>query len=587
MKIKILAITLAIVLCFMGTAYASTTGTSPFISKKYTHADSFDSMNIYNGIDVSEHQYVINWEKVRNAGVDFAIIRCGYRGGSTGKLNVDNYFSRNIKAASESDIPIGIYFFSQAINEKEAREEANYVLDLIDGYDVKLPIIIDFEYQKGFRMNKIIGTSAAKKKQATKNIIAFSDVVKAAGYESMVYASTNCYINNMYPKQIADAGCKFWIAQYNNKCTYIMTDYSSWQYTSSGKVAGISGRVDCNFWYGDDDYFDSEEIVKPVKTTGLKATDRTKSSITLSWNNNRRAAGYYVYKADSKNGKYTQIADVTNESYTDSGLKSSQYGYYKVAAYNVAGVGIKSDCLETKTLASVKPGKVSGIKRTARTVTSITLGWNEDIDADGYYVYRSDSYYGTYKKIATVNKNSYKNTGLANGRSYYYKVQPFNYLGDGKISDSVMLTSRPKADIYGTVNVDEVTIRKNAGTSYAGLGKALNGEVLTVYASVLDKNGNLWYRIKHNGITGYIEASSVDIVKKITTLSSMNLRKGPSTSYGKYCTVPANLKRIVHQTKIINGETWYKIKYKYKGSLKTGWICGYYKTGSYVTAKNL
>ena len=670
-RATIILLALVLILAEAGTAYAAT-GKSPFISTTYTHSSSFNGMNVYNGIDVSEHQYVINWPKVRNAGVDYAIIRCGYRGGSAGSLVTDNYFERNIKGALDNGIPVGIYFFSQALTVTEARKEADYVINLISGYDVSLPVFIDFEYQPGFRMNSIIGTTSAKKTKATNNIIAFIDEMKSAGYEAGVYASTNCYNTNMYPEKIDAAGGVFWIAQYNTSCTYTKTPYSAWQYTSSGSVSGISGRVDCNFWYEDDEYFelskppqvygisqsaksdtsislkwtkaaDVEEyhiyrassaggeyveigtsdtntykdtglafnksyyykvsasnsagtglmsscfkaatVSVPSKVTGLVQTGKVKDTVTISWTGNSDADSYNIYRASSAGGKYTLSGTSKKNSFTDSGLKVKTAYYYKVEAVNGAGTGEKSDALKAETISET--GKVTGIVRTARTRSTITFKWTADENAEGYYVYRSNAYNGTYSRIATVTSNTYKDTGRTAGRSYYYKIKAYNMLGEGTVSGIQTLTSLPKTDRYGTVTVTSAVIYKRAGSSFSKLLTVTKGEVLTIYASTVDINGKTWYKVIRNGVTGYIRGTDVTIQRKVTTLYSLNLRKGPSTSYASYGTVPAGVLRVVKETRIKSGETWYKVTYKIKGVSRTGWICGYTKTSSYVKAKNL
>lgn len=671
-RLGILLLTCILVISSVTVAYGSTTSKNVFGISSRTHDSQFDGMNIYNGVDVSEWQYVIDWAKARNGGVDFAIIRCGYRGGSAGTLATDNYFKRNIEGAIANGIPVGIYFFSQALTTAEAVEEADYVISLIKDYEVTLPVFIDFEYQKGFRMNSIIGTSTSKKTKATNNIIAFIKEMQANGYESGVYASTNCYNTNMYPAKIEEAGGIFWIAQYNTSCTYTKTPYSIWQHTSSGTVPGMSGKIDCNFWYGDDEYFTKRNpskvyglkqsaksdtsitiswtkcadadtyhiyrsdsasgtytevgtsntnsftdtglskymtyyykvsaenssgtgqmssalsaatVLKPGQTKGLAQTGKTRNTVTLGWTKTEDADSYNIYRSKTSSGTYTLAGTSKTNSYIDKGLADRSTYYYKVEAVNGAGTGEKSAAAEASTITEVS--KVTGLKRTARTVTSITLSWNADSNAEGYYVYRSSSYDGTYKKIATVKTNSYKNTGLTQGKHYYYKVKAYNYIGDGNISGLCTMTSKPKADRYGTVLNSDVKICKRSGDSYASLGTAKKGETVTIYASTDAKDASTWYKVKHNGVTGYIPASSVSVKTKITTLYTMNLRKGPSTSYGTYCTVPANMTRVVYQTKIVSGETWYQVKYTYKGVQRTGWICGYTKTGSNVTAKNL
>ena len=231
----------AIVLAFLVVALACCPVHAAKTSKSKTKQISVAEFKKYKkGIDVSGFQNDINWEKVRKAGVDFAFIRAGYRGSSTGKLMEDTTFKKNIKGATKAGVKVGVYFFTQATTEKEAREEANYTIKLIkaSGCKVNLPIVIDTEAGVGkARADKL------SKEQRTKVIKAFCDEVKKKGYTPMIYASTSWLNNKLDMSKLK--GYYVWCAQYNKTCTY-KGQYQCWQYTSSGKVDGIKGRVDMN-----------------------------------------------------------------------------------------------------------------------------------------------------------------------------------------------------------------------------------------------------------------------------------------------------------------------------------------------------
>ena len=220
-----------------------------FDNKTYTHADVFDGMNIYNGIDVSYYNKTIDWEEVKESGVDFAIIRAGYRGyGAAGTLCTDVKFVENIERALDAGIQVGVYYFTEAINKQEAIEEAEYCLDKIKDYDVTLPIVIDYEYPTDSsgpigRMYK----ANLSKSAATNNCIAFCETIKDAGYEPMVYANKSDLATLINGTKLSQS-YKIWLANYTTKTTY-SNPYEYWQYTSSGSVDGITGKVDCNFWY--------------------------------------------------------------------------------------------------------------------------------------------------------------------------------------------------------------------------------------------------------------------------------------------------------------------------------------------------
>lgn len=215
----------------------------------YSHDDKFDGYTLSEVIDVSRHQYSINWLKVKNSGIDYAIIRAGFRGyGESGSLNVDTYFKENMREAIGAGVEVGVYFFSQAITEKEAVEEANYVLNLIKGYDVSLPVAIDFEYASDASgLTGRLYRAGLSKSQATKICRAFCETIENQGYTAMVYANKQMLEEDLNAAEIAK-DYKIWLANYTTNTTY-EGDYEFWQYTQEGSVEGIYGNVDKSFWY--------------------------------------------------------------------------------------------------------------------------------------------------------------------------------------------------------------------------------------------------------------------------------------------------------------------------------------------------
>ena len=194
------------------------------------------------GIDVSYAQGAIDWNRVAKAGIKFAIIRAAFRGYGTGRIVADEWFERNIKGATAAGIKVGVYFFSQAVNEKEGAEEADYIVNQIRNYKVTLPVVIDTEYvsdsrARGNLISKEIRTAAVK---------AFCDRSFQRGYTPMIYASTSWLNNQLDMRKLSSY--KVWVAQYYSRVTY-NGKYQCWQYSSSGSVDGISNRVDMNYWY--------------------------------------------------------------------------------------------------------------------------------------------------------------------------------------------------------------------------------------------------------------------------------------------------------------------------------------------------
>ena len=199
---------------------------------------SLDGGNVM-GIDISKHNGTVDWNAVKNAGVEFVILRCGYRGSASGVLVEDEKFRTNIKGATAAGLKVGIYFFSQAVNEMEAVEEASLTLSLIKGHKISYPVYIDVEAANG----RADGLSAAER---TKVVKAFCETVRDSGYTAGVYSNKNWFAEKM------DTGAfgnyRIWLAQYTESPTYT-GHYEMWQYSSRGTIPGIKGDVDLNICY--------------------------------------------------------------------------------------------------------------------------------------------------------------------------------------------------------------------------------------------------------------------------------------------------------------------------------------------------
>lgn len=194
------------------------------------------------GIDVSWYQGEIDWKKVAETGIDFAIIKIGYRGYQTALLNEDPQFIRNIEGAIENNIDVGIYYFNQSITQEEAIEEANWVIEKLAPYKdyIKYPICADYEKtDEGARGNNL------DKETLNLCISSFCETIEQAGYTSAIYTDTNRYKNDLDLELFEEKGINnIWIASYRDE-PEIQGNYCMWQYTSSGTINGIEGhRVD-------------------------------------------------------------------------------------------------------------------------------------------------------------------------------------------------------------------------------------------------------------------------------------------------------------------------------------------------------
>lgn len=203
---------------------------------------SYNDLNytIRKGIDVSYHQGHIDWEKVKAAGYDFVIIRIGYRGyGSSGMIKLDTAFHENIQNAQKAGFDVGVYFFAQAINEQEALEEAQFVLDALEGYELQLPVVYDPELIR----DATARTDHVSGEQFTKNTITFCNKIKEAGFQPMIYSNMiwEAFLFDMTQLQ----EYPFWYADYET-IPQTPYDFTMWQYSEKGKVNGIDGNVDLN-----------------------------------------------------------------------------------------------------------------------------------------------------------------------------------------------------------------------------------------------------------------------------------------------------------------------------------------------------
>lgn len=193
------------------------------------------------GVDVSVWQGEIDWQQVSQAGMEFAMIRLGYRGTTQGGLGEDAYAKTNYEKASAAGLQVGGYFFSQAVTPEEAVEEAEFVLDMIRGWNITMPIVYDWEY--GGADSRTANVDARTLTDCT---LAFCRTIEKAGYEAMIYFNEDQSHKAMYLGELTDYG--FWLAQYGKMLDYPY-QVDMWQYTSTGTVPGIDGNVDINLLF--------------------------------------------------------------------------------------------------------------------------------------------------------------------------------------------------------------------------------------------------------------------------------------------------------------------------------------------------
>ena len=197
------------------------------------------------GIDVSTFQGDIDWKKVKDDGVDFVFIRIGRRGATTGLIYEDDEFEKNYKGASENGIRIGVYFFSQAITEKEAKEEAEWVVKQLKGKQIDLPVVYDLE--EVYLEDETPRTEGINPETATKNALSFLETIEKNHYAGMLY--TSLYWSEYYYDMDSLGAYPVWYAQYDSDAPQLDLPISIWQYSNQGIIDGIDEKTDLNIMF--------------------------------------------------------------------------------------------------------------------------------------------------------------------------------------------------------------------------------------------------------------------------------------------------------------------------------------------------
>lgn len=403
-----------------------------YTSASYYHKAAYKNYQLFHGIDVSWWQAqgkkttLLDWSKIHDAGIDFAFVRVASRDSKDGSIYEDTAADSHIKAALKNNVNVGLYVFSQALTEKEAQEEAEFLLKQIKkyGWDVTLPLVIDRENGS---YNRLVGGKLSKTKE-TAICQAFADTVTKAGYQASVYASyawVKSYINTDKLEN-----CGIWIARYNNTTTSnsksgtayadVPYDYDFWQYSSTAKVDGYSGSLDTNFWYKD----------TSIKTTGLKASAQSASGpVTLSWSKaSEDVAGYRIYRYDEEQDKYVYLKATRNLSYEDENVTSGTTYQYKVRCYWKIGGKNYYGTYSPVVSVTTPPAKVTNVGTEKRSSLYLTLSWDQVSGASGYRIYQYNEDTKAYEKVTTISDadtTSYKITGLSSATEYQFKVRAY------------------------------------------------------------------------------------------------------------------------------------------------------------------
>lgn len=206
------------------------------------------------GVDLSEHNGNVDIRKLKENGIEFAILRAGY---GKNKSQIDRMFYNNYKKAKENNLPIGVYWYSYATNIDDAKKEAEVLLEVIDGLILEYPIFIDMEDADGYKAKRNVSDNMCVDICET-----FCNIIENAGYYTGIYANLD-WLNNKLNKNKLDKFDK-WVAQWGKKCTY-KYKYGMWQFTNSGKIDGITSKLDFNYAL-----YDYKKIIKENNLNKVK-----------------------------------------------------------------------------------------------------------------------------------------------------------------------------------------------------------------------------------------------------------------------------------------------------------------------------
>lgn len=470
---KIMSLLLAGTMLVTPITASAFTGSSNFMDKTYTHQDRFVSSGIQQGIDVSYHNGTLDWSTIKAAGVDFAILRAAYRGyGTEGTLVRDAKFAEYMQGAMSQGIPVGAYIYSQAITTAEAVQEANYILNIVRGYSLDLPIVFDYEFAgvKTGRLDSAWSSGKLNKSKMTDIALAFCDTIKNAGYDAMVYANKTFLSKNLDHEVIENAGYDVWLAHYTTNTNYT-GDYKIWQYTSSGKIPGIANKVfDCNFMY-------SGTISMSLKISNIP---------------NQIYQGYDVSPSVTVTNGGTVLTEGTD--YTVSYQNNSGIG---TATVNVFGAGIYDGYINLTKTFNIVPDTVQNMQISKAGTNTVDLSWSPVSGADGYTVQILKN--GKWVSVGNFVGTSAKISGLLPGSVNYVHIAAYassngkTYIGNYNTAVKIETTVgaiNPRVSAYANNFVTLTWNKQTAANGYEVFKYDASSKKYVLYKNITNPNTN-------------------------------------------------------------------------------------------------
>lgn len=451
-----------------------------YVYRTYNHQDRFANMKIQHGIDVSYHNGTLDWSVIKSAGVDFAILRAAYRGyGDEGTLVRDSKFAEYIRGAQSYGIPVGAYIYSQAITTAEAVQEANYILNIVKNYSLDLPIVFDYEFSPSSsgRLNVAWKEGELNKTKMTDITLAFCNTIKSAGYDVMVYANKTFLTKNIDHEVIENAGYDVWLAHYVNQNEYnyqgtnYTGDFKIWQYTSTGRIPGISNKVfDCNFMYGGD-------ISSSVRISDIPNQVYTGSEVVPSFT-----------------VTYGDKILVDGLDYVATYQNNSSIG---TATVNVLGARTYEGLLNLTKNFNIVPDTVRDVRPSNVKTDSAELSWSAVNGASGYIIQIQKN--GKWTNLGTYPSERASIKGLMPGSvnnihiAAYTNVNGINYMG--AYSDAVKIetavgTVNPRVSAYANNFVTLTWNKQTAANGYEVFKYDASSKKYVLYKNITNPNTN-------------------------------------------------------------------------------------------------
>lgn len=512
----------------------------------YTHPSQFSNCMVIDGIDVSYYQQNIDWGKVKRQGIDYAFIRIGYTNlDSPFRTNIDSFFEQNYENARANGVMVGVYYYSCATTIKEAQQEAQFVLDTLGGRKLDMPVAYDCEYAGRLKTAyDNAGTAAQKRTKLTTNSLAFLNYIdKNSDYEPVFYSyrsMTSPYGNPSAAKlnmNLIDNKYKVWLAQYSSDNSY-ERPYEHWQYTSSGKVTGITGSVDCNFWY----YNNTAETVKSgtadirnasvsLSRTSYEYTKFKKQPvITATYNGQTLKKGtdydYYYIKNVLAGTGYAMIRGKGQYSCT-------KLIPFTITTADIADGGTISDISDYTYDGSAKKPTVkvqfTGTTLTKNTDYSVSYSNNTNAGTATVKITGKRNFHGTLTKTFKINKAAPTFTGYS---SYTRTVSRPDWTLNTKCSSGAALTykssntsiatvdSSGKVSLKGGTGVVYITVTSPATTNYTTASKQVKITVSPDEATAATITTGADNYVKSTSDSGFSLEASANSGGKLTYSSS-------------------------------------------------------------------